>query len=159
MSMNISTFLLTGLLVVAVGGQASCSKSSEEVLGVLSSIEKAINEKDLKGVMENVSKDVIFWPFKDAEIAGRDGYQKYHEGWFANPQPHRIEFKVRQIFVKKDLAFLATDFVLTTTAKDKSTSTSDGRVSWVFRKENKKWMLYHDHFSQYLRPKKIKKVK
>ena len=158
-----SIYIMSTLLSVGILAGCSFEKNQEisrnfsekdkdlmdercKILQVLDEYIQDLNEKNIERLMQKVADEVIFWPFKDKEIFGKEQYRKFHEDLFQNVPFLKITYKVRQEDVGDKLAFFAIDCMATTSKEQKTPEYS--RVSLVFRKNEQDWVLIHDHYSQ-----------
>lgn len=117
----------------------------KKILQTLDEYIQNINEKNIERLMSKVADDIVFWPFKDEEIFGKEKYREFHENLFKEAPQLKITYKMQQESIGENLVFFAINCEAFTSKEQKSPVYS--RVSLVFKKDKNRWMLIHDHYS------------
>ena len=127
----------------------SSSENEAAVRGVIESWTAAVRRRDIEGILENHSPDIVMFdvppPFQSRGI---DAYRKTWDlffSWSSEPVP----FDVREMSVTagSDVAFIVATMRCAGPGADGKSEALDFRLTVGLRKIEGRWTITHEHHS------------
>ena len=149
---KLSVLAGAGLAAMAFAGSVATAAGSDTapIQAMEARFAKAVQARDLNGVMSNYSADVLVFDVSPPrQYVGAAAYRKDWQGLFASLKGP-IQFKVSDLHVQagRDLAYAHSIQALSSTdAKSGKPMSITVRVTDVFQKSAGAWKIIHEHVS------------
>jgi len=142
--------ILIALLGLAAARQASAASADEAAIKALEErLAKAVNAKDLDGVMACYISDESLFVFDlipPRQYVGAKAYRENWKGFLTGPGTIRVEISDLSVTVAGDTAYAHLIHHFNGIVNDKPLDLTD-RVTDIYRKLNGQWVIVQEHIS------------